>query len=108
MAIEHEAERREPRAVYYWRGVKEDKDGHDDLNNVMDLADISLGDVGERRRQERLSWRTVPGAQAERCKCPRWLSEHIDSISLNPDVAIATTLRVTQAEVEVFKPMPSA
>ena len=45
MAIEHEAERREPRAVYYWRGVKEDKDGHDDLNNVMDLADISLGDV---------------------------------------------------------------
>ena len=38
-----------------------------------------------------------------------WLvSEHIDSISLNPDVAIATTLRVAKAEVEVFKPMPSA
>jgi pyruvate,water dikinase len=38
-----------------------------------------------------------------------WLvSEHIDSISLNPDVAIATTLRVAKAEVEVSKPMPSA
>jgi pyruvate,water dikinase len=38
-----------------------------------------------------------------------WLvSEHIDSISLNPDVAIATTLRVAKAEVEVSKPTPSA
>jgi pyruvate,water dikinase len=38
-----------------------------------------------------------------------WLvSEHIDSISLNPDVAIATTLRVARAEVTALKTMPSA
>ena len=38
-----------------------------------------------------------------------WLvSEHIDSISLNPDVAIATTLRVAKAEAEALKLMSSA
>jgi pyruvate,water dikinase len=37
-----------------------------------------------------------------------WLvSEHIDSISLNPDVAIATTLRVAKAEVAALNLMPS-
>jgi pyruvate,water dikinase len=38
-----------------------------------------------------------------------WLvGEHIDSISLNPDVAIATTLRVAKAEVATLKSVPSA
>jgi pyruvate, water dikinase len=38
-----------------------------------------------------------------------WLvSEHIDSISLNPDVAIATTLRVAKAEAAALTLMPSA
>jgi pyruvate,water dikinase len=38
-----------------------------------------------------------------------WLvSEHIDSISLNPDVAIATTLRVAKAEAATLKSVPSA
>jgi pyruvate, water dikinase len=38
-----------------------------------------------------------------------WLvGEHIDSISLNPDVAIATTLRVAKAEVGSLKSVPSA
>jgi pyruvate, water dikinase len=38
-----------------------------------------------------------------------WLvSEGIDSISLNPDVAIATTLRVAMAEEAASKPVPSA
>ena len=37
-----------------------------------------------------------------------WLvDERIDSISLNPDVAIATTLRVAKAEVAAMKPMSS-
>ena len=37
-----------------------------------------------------------------------WLvSQHIDSISLNPDVAIATTLRVAKAEVGALNLMPS-
>jgi phosphoenolpyruvate synthase/pyruvate phosphate dikinase len=37
-----------------------------------------------------------------------WLvGEHIDSISLNPDVAIATTLRVADAEAAALKPGPS-
>ena len=35
------------------------------------------------------------------------MSEHIDSISLNPDVAIATTLRVAKAEVAALNLMPS-
>jgi pyruvate,water dikinase len=38
-----------------------------------------------------------------------WLvSEHIDSISLNPDVAIATTLRVAKAEAAALKSIHSA
>lgn len=37
-----------------------------------------------------------------------WLvSQQIDSISLNPDVAIATTLRVAHAEAAALTPMPS-
>jgi pyruvate,water dikinase len=38
-----------------------------------------------------------------------WLvSQHIDSISLNPDVAIATTLRVADAEAAALTAIPSA
>ena len=37
-----------------------------------------------------------------------WLvSQHIDSISLSPDVAIATTLRVANAEAGALNLMPS-
>jgi hypothetical protein len=36
------------------------------------------------------------------------VSERIDSISLNPDVAIAMTLRVANAEAVTLKPAPSA